>query len=378
VWRWIANTADLGIKELASVLRDRAMMIFIIWAFSGAIYLVASGANLEMRDASVGFADHDKSQISLRIRDALRKPSFSPPVSLDPAAIDKAMDDARFTFVLVVPPRFEQDLLAGRQPTLQLVVDATAMTQAGIGTGYISHILSREIEAFLDARGMKTAAPVAFTVRSFFNPNLEESRHMAVMEIVNNVCLLSIILVGAAVVREREHGTIEHLLVMPVTPSVIVFAKIWANGLVVLIAVFLSLNLVARGAMGIPISGSIALYMLGAVVFLFSVMALGVMLGTLTPSMPQFALLAFPTIIVMEVLSGGMTPIESMPPYLRVVMSAVPSTHYVKFSQGVLFRDAPLALVWPELVWMAVLGALYVIIALGRFRAMLAGANGGR
>ncbi len=377
MWRWIANTADLGMKELASVLRDRAMMIFIIWAFTGAIYLVASGANMEMRNASVGFVDHDKSQISSRIRDALQLPSFAPPVSLEANAVDMAMDGARFTFVIDVPPRFEQDLLAGRQPSLQLIVDATAMTQAGIGTGYISQILLREVELFLETRGAQTMAPIAFTVRSFFNPNLDETRHMTVMEIINNVCLLSIILVGAAVVREREHGTIEHLLVMPVTPSVIVFAKIWANGLIVLVAVFLSLTLVARGAMGIPVNGSIAVYMIGAVVFLFSVMALGIMLATLTPSMPQFALLAFPTIIVMEVLSGGMTPIESMPAYLQIAMSAVPSTHYVKFSHGVLFRDAPLSIVWPELAWMAGLGLLYVTIALSRFRAMLAGASGG-
>lgn len=281
--RWAANVLHLGFKELASVWRDRGMMIFIVWAFTGAIYLVASGANTEMRNASVGFVDGDGSQLSSRIRDALRPPSFAPPVSLDRAGIDRAMDDARFTFVVDVPPRFEQDLLAGRSPTLQLLVDATAMTQAGIGTGYVGEIVNGEIERFLELRGLPAGAPVSFTVRAFFNPNLEDERHMAVMEIVNNVCMLSIILVGAAVVREREHGTIEHLLVMPVGASEIVFAKIWANGLLVLIAVLLSLVLVAQGALGITINGSIPLYMLGAVVFLFAVMALGVMLATLTP-----------------------------------------------------------------------------------------------
>lgn len=374
--RWAANVVHLGLKELASVWRDRGMMIFIVWAFTGAIYLVASGASTEMRNASVGFVDGDQSQLSNRIRDALRPPNFAPPISLDRAGIDHAMDAARITFVIDVPPRFEQDLLAGRTPTLQVIVDATAMTQAGIGTGYISQIVSGEIERFLELRGTPATAPIAFTVRAFFNPNLEDKRHMAVMEIVNNVCMLSIILVGAAVVREREHGTIEHLLVMPVSASEIVFAKIWANGLVVLVAVFLSLVLVAKGALGITINGSIAIYMIGAVVFLFAVMALGIMLATITPTMPQFALLAFPTVIVMEVLSGGMTPIESMPAYLQMLMTAVPSTHYVKFSLGVLFRDAPLSIVWPEIAWMAGLGAVYVVIALARFRAMLASANG--
>jgi ABC-2 type transport system permease protein len=374
---WVANILHLGIKELASVWRDKGMMIFIIWGFTGAVYLVASGASTEMRNASVGLVDYDQSQLSHRIRDALRPPNFSAPVSLDGSEIDKVMDAARYTFVISIPPRFEQNLLAGRRPALQIAVDATAMTQAGVGSGYIAQIVNGEVERFLEMRGSQAMAPIAFTVRAFFNPNLEDRRHTAVMEIVNNVCLLSIILVGAAVVREREHGTIEHLLVMPVRASEIVFAKLCANGLVVLIAVFLSLTLVAKGALGIVINGSIPLYMLGAAVFLFSVMALGIMLATLTPSMPQFALLAFPTVIVMEVLSGGMTPIESMPGYLQIIMSAVPSTHYVKFSQGVLFRDASFSIVWPEIMWMAGLGIFYVTIALGRFRAMLAGANGG-
>lgn len=373
--RALSNIFNLGRKELASVWRDRAMMIFIIWAFTGAIYLIASGANTEMRNASVGIADADRSQLSGRIRDALRPPAFSVPKSIDMASIDQQLDHANYTFVLAIPPRFEQDLLAGRQPELQLIVDATAMTQAGIGTGYIAEIVNREVERLLESHGTAPQSPVNFTIRSFFNPNLDETRHVAIMEIVNNVALLSIILVGAAIVREREHGTIEHLLVMPVNASEIVFAKIWANGLVVLIAVLLSLTVVAKGALGITVNGSIAIYCLGATVCIFASMALGVMLATLTQSMPQFALLAFPTIIVMEVLSGGMTPLESMPLYLQVIMTAVPTTHYVKFSQGVLFRDAPLSIVWPQIALMAALGVIYMLVALARFRAMLANAN---
>lgn len=373
--QWFTNVFRLGVKELASVWRDRGMVVFIIWAFTGTIYLVSAGSNTEMRDASVGFVDRDQSALSQRIRDALRPPHFSPPRSLDAADIDKAMDGARFTFVIDIPPRFERDVLAGRRPAIQINVDATAMSQAGTGSGYIQEIATREVHESLREHGRTSTSMIDFTVRSFFNPNLDEQRHMAVMEIINNVCLLSIMLVGAAVVREREHGTIEHLLVMPVTPGEIVAAKYWANGLIVLVAVTLSLILVARLAMGIPIGGSVPLYLVGATVFLFATMALGVMLATLSASMPQFALLAFPTVIVMEVLSGGMTPIESMPDTLRTAMSVVPSTHYVAYSQAVLFRDAGMDIVWPKLVWMAGLGAVYTTIALMRFRSMLTASN---
>jgi ABC-2 type transport system permease protein len=376
MFRWLAHVLHLAGKELASAAQDRGMMIFIIWAFTGAIYLITSGKGLDLQNATIGFADHDRSQLSESIRDAIRPPEFARPVAVEHGDIDRLMDTARFTFVIDVPAGFESDLLAGRKPTLQLLVDATAMTQAGNGTGYIAQIISREIERFLEGRGTRAEAPLGFTVRSFFNPNLEAPRHVAIMEIVNNVCMISILLVGAAVVREREHGTIEHLLVMPVSASEIVFAKILANGMIVLSAVTISLTVVVGVVLGIPINGSIAVYLGGAVIFAFAVMALGVMLATLTPSMPQFALLAFPTVIVMEVLSGGMTPIESMPAYLQVAMMAIPSTHYVKFSQSVLFRDAPFDLVWRHLAWMTALGVVYLTIALARFRLMLARANG--
>lgn len=374
--RGLANTFHLGLKELASIWRDRGMMLFIVWVFTGAIYLVTAGVDTDMRNAAVAFVDGDQSILSARIRDALQPPSFQRPVSVDRGAVDQLMDEARFSFAVEVPPGFERDVLAGRRPALQLLVDATAMTQAGIGTGYIAEIVNRELGLFLETRGGGSAQPISFTVRSFYNPNLEAKRHIGVMEVVNNVCLIAIILVGAAVVREREHGTIEHLLVMPVTPGEIIAAKIWANGAVVLVAVLASLTLVVQRALGIPVNGSIAVYMAGAATLLFAVMALGVMLATLTPSMPQFALLALPTVIVMEVLSGGMTPIESMPGYLQSLMYAVPSTHYVRFSQSVLLRGAPLDLVWRDLAWMAGLGLVYTAIALVRFRSMLARANG--
>src|SRR5262249_15796309 len=149
---------------------------------------------------------------------------------------------------------------------------------------------------------------------------------------------------------EREHGNIEHLLVMPLTAFELMAAKIWANGLVVVLAALASLMLVVKGVIGGPVAGSIALFAFGLVVYLFSVTALGILLATLVLSMPQFGLLAFPVFIAMSLLSGGQTPLESMPKWLQNAMQFVPSTHFVAFSQAVLFRDATPAMVWPSLL----------------------------
>ncbi len=189
---------------------------------------------------------------------------------------------------------------------------------------------------------------------------------------INNISVLAIFLTGAAVLREREHGNIEHLLVMPLRPFELMFAKIWANGLVVVAAAMASLYFVVKGAIGVPIAGSIPLFAAGLGIYLFSVTALGIMLATLVRSMPQFGLLAFPVFLVMILLSGGQTPLESMPVVLQKAMQFVPSTHFVAFSQAVLFRNASLAMVWPDMAKMFAIGAAYTFITLLRFRKMLA------
>jgi len=144
---------------------------------------------------------------------------------------------------------------------------------------------------------------------------------------------------------------------------------------VVMLAAMISLFLIVKGALGVPVAGSIPLFALGLFVYLFSVTALGIMLATMVRSMPQFGLLAFPVFIVMNLLSGGQTPLESMPMWLQKTMQFVPSTHFVSFSQAVLFRDANLSMVWPDLAKMFAIGTAYSIFTLSRFRKMLAAVN---
>ncbi|NJM91272.1 MAG: ABC transporter permease, partial [Rhodospirillaceae bacterium] len=195
-----------------------------------------------------------------------------------------------------------------------------------------------------------------------FNPNLSSRSFIAVMQLTENITILAIILTGAAFIREREHGTIEHLLVMPVTPFEIMFAKIWANGAAVLAATALSLYAIVRGLLAIDFPGSAPLFLFGTGLYLFSATALGIFLATLARSMPQFGLLSIPVFTVMNLLSGAATPLESMPVWLQTTMQISPSTHFVKFAQSVLFRDAGLDLVWRHLLPIAGLGlALFVV-----------------
>ncbi|RDL47997.1 Inner membrane transport permease YhhJ [Ensifer sp. M14] len=369
--RWALNVFRLGLKEVMSLSRDVVMVVLIIYVFTVAVYAMATGIKTEVSNASVAIVDADRSTISSRIRDALQPPYFRAPRDIDRSEVDELMDKGVYTFVLEIPPRFEADLLANRRPSIQINVDATAVSNAAVGTAYIQEIIARETESFLHEHGESQAVPIEPVIRALFNQNLEAVRFNASMDIINNVTMLGIILVGAAVMREREHGTIEHLLVMPVRPSEIAVAKIWSNGLVILLAAGLSLHVVVQFVLQIPIIGSVELFLAGTAVYLFAVTSLGILLATIANSMPQFALLAIPVFVIMFLLSGTFTPFESMPPLLQDIMYAVPSTHFVKFAQSILYRGAGLDVVWMDLTIMAGLGAAFLAAALSRFRTML-------
>ena len=213
--------------------------------------------------------------------------------------------------------------------------------------------------------------PVDLAVRARFNPSLDPAWFGAVTSVISTVTMLSIILSGAALIRERDHGTLEHLLVMPVTAAEIMTSKVLSMGSVVLVATALSLTLVVQAGMGIPIGGSVALYLVGAALHLFATTSMGILLATIAGSMPQFAMLLLLVLLPLDILSGGVTPRESMPQAVQYIMLAAPNTHFIALAQGVLFRGAGLSVVWPQLVALMLIGSVMFAFALRRFRDFL-------
>jgi ABC-2 type transport system permease protein len=370
----LVNVYRLVVKELRSIRADPTMLILVAYAFSVSVYTVATGASTEAKDLTVGVVDEDHSDLSRRLLDALNPPLFKRSVPIAADEIDASMDDGRLVFVLEIPPSFQTDLLSGRQSSLQLNVDATALTQAGNGAVYIQSIIAQELANFEAGREMTVSTPANVVIRARFNPNLYSSWFTSVMQVVNSVTMLTVILTGAALIREREQGTVEHLLVMPVVPAEIMLAKVIANGLVILIAAGLSLSLVVEAWLEVPVAGSLTFFLGGAALYAFTVAALGILLGTLATTLGQFALLAIPVLLVMQLLSGTATPMESMPVWLQHAMRIIcPTPHFVAFSQAVLFRGAGLSIVWPLLIAIAAIGSVYFAFALRRFRRVIFG-----
>ena len=364
----LANIYRLGLKELKSLWADKVLLLLICWAFSGAIYTAATATSQELHNAPVAVVDEDQSPLSRRIVGAFYKPYFRQPAALTLAELDREMDLGTYNFTLVIPNHFQHDVLAGRQPEIQLNIDATIMSQAFIGATYIKSIALGEVNEYLTGQRAGADLPIRLVPRVRYNPNLTGVWFGGVMEVINNVTMLTIILVGAAFIREREHGTIEHLLVMPLTPFEIMMAKIWANGLAVLIGVTFALTVMVQQVLKVPIAGSVPLFLAAAACYLFSAASIGIFLGTLARSMPQLGLLIILSIIPLMMLSGGVTPRESMPAIVQNIMLAAPATYFVRLAQAILYRGAGFDVIWRDLLAMTGVGAVFFAVALVRFR----------
>ena len=368
----IKNIYQLGKKEILSLCRDWLLMALILYSFSAAI-IVASNASTDFADAAIAVVDEDQSQLSQRLTDAFQPPLFLPVEHIQRADIDRTMDEGRYTFIVVFPVNLEKDVMAGMSPDIQVNVDATRMSQAFTGAGYIQQILANEVQKFVkDNSGNTSPVAANVVVRNRYNPNLYGSWFMALMQLANNIAMLAIILTGSALITEREKGTLEHLLVMPVTPFQIMASKIWSMMAVVMVAALAGLFLIVRFYLGVPLAGSYTLFAAGMALYLFALTSLGIFLACMSQNMPQLGLLIILVLMPLQMLSGSSTPQESMPVWVQKVMQFAPTTHFVDITQGILFRGAGIEAMWKPFLKLFLIGAALFALSLKRFRKSVA------
>lgn len=368
----LSNTFWLGTKELRILSKNLMMILFIVWSFGFSIYFQSKGGGETINNAAVAIVDEDGSALSRSIRGLFYPPYFKVAPLISASDTARAMDQSLYTFILVIPPNFEADLRRGGSPELQLAVDATAVQQAGLGAGYIQNMVAGEVRRHVARSDDTSGRAETLVVRRAFNPGGTQSWFRAVVGLLDQLSMLTIVLTGASLLREREHGTIEHLLVMPLTSFEIAMANVWSNSLVIFVSFVLSMVFVVEGALDVPIAGSRGLLLAGTVIYLFAAAAIGILLGTVARTMAQFALLMMMVVMPMMMLSGGMSPIESQPAWLQPLTWLLPSRHYMSFAQAIIYRGAGFSIVWKEFLTVAALGAAFLGLSLLLFRRSIA------
>lgn len=366
----LRNIFQLGIKELFGLWRDPMMLILIAYSFTVGIYVGAKAQPDSLTKAAIAIVDEDHSQLSRRITDSFMPPMFLKPVEITRPEIDPDMDRGKYTFAVVFPVNFQRDLMKGETPEVQINVDATRMSQAFTGAGYIQKIIDQEVMKFTNIAVDPGLAKIV--KRNRFNPNLTQSWFSAAVQLINNISMLAIILTGAALIRERECGTLEHLLVLPLNSFEIMVSKIWAMAAVVLVTAGISQLVVIEWIMGVPTEGSRLLFFTGLALYLFAVTSLGIFLACIASNMPQLGILLILVLMPMEMLSGGMTPLESMPPLIQKIMQISPTTQFVSFCQALLYRGAGLNVVWKEMAALVIIGSVLFWYSWLRFKKSVA------
>ncbi len=366
--RTLSNIFWLGTKELRSLANEPMMILFIVWSFGIAIYTQATGAGETVNNAAIAIVDEDHSQLSLSIGELFYPPYFQSVKMIDAADSDQVMDEGLYTIVVVIPPKFEQHIRQGRRSEIQINLDATASQQASLGAAYVQQIISNKLASFQMGEKQGGVQPQNLVIRRAFNPNGTQAWFRSIVSLADQLSMLMIILTGAALLREREHGTIEHLMVMPLTAIEIALAKVWANGLVIIVAFICSLLFVVEGALEVPVMGSHTLLILGTITYVFAAASIGIFLGMIARTMAQFAILMLMVIIPMMILSGGMLPVESQPQWVQYVTWLLPARHYLALVQAIAIRGAGFTIVWPEFVTILLMGGLFLSISLLLFK----------
>ena len=363
----------LGIKEIKSFFNDKVFLVFVIWGFTLNIIVSANAGNMDVKNAAVAVVMEDDSLLSKNIVTALRQPYFKTPDLVSYGDIEDLLDKGKYVFIITIPENFESNLVAGKPTEIQLNVDATAISLAYVGSGYIKQIISKEINTYLDASGksLKKASQMQFdqVVRVKYNPNMKSEWFMSVAQIIIMSTMLSMMLPAVALVREKESGTIEHLLVMPIIPQEIMLSKIWSNSLIILCFAIMSMLIVVKGHYGLQIEGSLLLYFVGFVIFQFSVTSLGIVLATFVNNTAQLALSIIVVMMPMVFLSGAYTPMESMTPLMQKLMFISPLKHCMDFSFAVIFRAATLADIYKPMIYMIITGIVLFVSASIKFNS---------
>ena len=365
--RW-RRFASLVRKELIQFLRARAMLALILYLFTGEVFQCTDAMRFDVRDLPTAIVDSDRSATSRALARALSSSGYFRLVYAatrnDELAAD--LNSGAVVAAVIVPEGFERDVTQGKPATLQLLLDGTNANTASVAHGYAQRIVHNF--AMSRVQGAMVL-PVSHVPRVWYNSELEYSYFMVLSMIALAGTMVGIITAAASAVREKESGTLEQLLVTPATTFELIAAKSVPPLLVTLIALFPSL-LIAE-AVGVPLRGSLPLFILFSVIFMLSNLGLGFLVATMSDTLQQALLISFLIMFPMLFLSGTIVPLESMPKALQYAAQLSPLRHYMEVVLSLFLKGVGLDILWPRLLALLGLGTVLLGLGVARFRRQL-------
>lgn len=376
---WWRRVLVMVTKELRQLFRDKALIGFFFWAFIMDVYLAGSGTSMQLVNAGFVARDADQTVSSRELIHRFHPPYFRFDGLVDhPKAGLRRLDFGQDVVFLDIPPRFHEMLLGGESPAVQLQIAATHSPQGLSAASYGARIVGEfGLEASARAMGSSIEGSLSLPVvrsdhRIWYNPNQDESWFMSISEMLTVTTIFAVLLPAAALVRERERGTVEQLLVSPLTPFQIMFPKVIAMTLVILAGTTMSLFGILHAIFNVPMKGGWVLYFVMTTLYVFTTSGLGLVAATIASNQAQVSLMTILIVAPMLLLSGTWTPPEAMPVWLRELMLLSPLHHFVTISYGIQLKGVGLDILWPSILSMLALGGSLFGFGMWRFRRQFA------
>ena len=372
---WCRRIAVMTRKELLQLFRDIPLMAFLIYSFTLSVYVTGNGIQTQLKNAGLLVSDADRSVSSRELISRFHSPYFRFDGELThPNEGFGRLDRGGSMMVLDIPTRFHEALVSGESTAVQLLVDTTNSPQGLSAAGYAARIVGQFSQELIMTRNGQTGSSsttvpmILSDHRVWFNQDQNETWFESISHLLRMITIFAVLLPAAALVREKERGTVEQLLVSPLTPAQIMLPKVVAMTLVILGATAVALFGVMLPVFGVPIRGSVSLLFLLTALFIVATAGIGVFASTVTKNQAQVGMMTLLVVAPMLLLSGIFTPLETMPAWVRYLMALSPLRYFIEIATGILLKGIGLEMLWSQVLSMVALGGALFGFGMWQFR----------
>jgi ABC-2 type transport system permease protein len=335
-------------KELLSFLRSVMLVVVVLYSFTVDVYIAGSGIQIKPRNVVVGYVDDTGGGISQKILARLHKPEFRTPIAfLSQKALSDAIFNKEVMVGIIFDADFEKNYAQGKNAQINLLLDATAASQSLTTFSYLQNII-------LDFQSVDF--PLEIKSHKLFNQNADNHTFMALTELLSIITLLIVILTAMVFVKEKEEGTWDIMLLMPIDPKITILAKSMSQVLIVMAGTILSLGFVLFAQFDVPLNGSFWAFILLTFLYSFSSAGIGLFVAAVSKDIMQVAQLSIIIMMPLIFLSGAWTPVYAMHPVFQTLSLFSPLRYYIEGTESIFFRGTAFVDLWPYFSGVLLLG----------------------
>jgi len=344
-------------KELMVFSRSFGLVFMIIYFFTLDVYIAGDGIEVEAKNIPVGIVDKSAGGISKKILSNLHKPEFqTPKYYKSQKELSRAIYNKNIMVGLIFDKNFEKRFYDKLHPQINILIDSTTASQSLMAIAYLQNIIMKFSSISL---------PIKLKIHKLFNQNADTKLFLSLSELLSVITLLAVILTAIVFVKEKENGTWDIMLLMPVNPKLIILAKSLSQIIIVMIGVFISVGIVLFKGFNIPINGSLLSFFVLTLFYTFTTAGIGLFIASISKSVVQIAQLSIVIMMPIIFLSGAWTPIYAMNPALQFLSLISPLRYYIEGSESIFFRGSEFMDLLPYFSGVLILG---IILYLFGFR----------